>query len=390
MTDYIKLWVENVAQIEKIYDLSLLDFNGQHSRKTGDIIEYPITCTWDVFKFELKSATRLEITGSLHKYWNKGTNENDFKYTDIKTAIQNFCTDLNLDPKLAKLINLEIGVNVNPVYSASEIIEDLVCYKNERPLRPYEGRKNHFYFIEFKKGDHYLKVYDKGKQYKTVNTLRIEYKEMRSRALISCGADTLNDLTNIKVLTLLGGKLVQYCKFLVFNDSTLNIEDLSKKDLSKYLIMANPNNWKIKKGEKNSTIYRKEKTFISIVQKYGKRDIYSYIETLVNDKVLELLQNSDCINFLSNYNRKPSQKRYCLTCGRELHPEQKKESKFCSSLFVGEKLAHQCRNRSSNPGNNFKRKIQCINDKGVLFDIMPYFTNIPPQILINQRVFKNY
>ena len=373
MVDYFKLWIENIVQIQKIYNLPLLDFKGTHSLKTGDIIEYPIKCKWNVFEFELKSATWLEITGSLHKYWNKGTNENDFKYIDVKTAIENLCKDLNLNPKLAKLINLEIGVNVNPVYAASEIIEDIICYKNERPLRPYEGRNNDFYFIEFKKGDHYLKVYDKGRQYKTVNTLRIEYKEMRSRGLISCGADTLNDLTNIKVLTLLGRKLVQYCKFLVFNDSTLNIEDLSKKDLSKYLTMANPNNWVIKKGEKNSTIYRKEKTFISIVQTYGKRVIYSYIETLVNDKVLELLQNNYCINYLPNYNVKPLQKRYCLSCLKELHPDQKKESKYCSSLFVGEKLAHQCRNLSSNPDNNFKKKINGINARGVLFDIMPYF-----------------
>jgi hypothetical protein len=66
-------------------------------------------------------------------------------------------------------------------------------------------------------------------------------------------------------------------------------------------------------------------------------------------------------------------KRVCLSCNKELHPEQKKGSRFCSAKYVGEAAAHQCRNHISNARNNFKHKIETIQARGVLFDIMPYF-----------------
>lgn len=52
----------------------------------------------------------------------------------------------------------------------------------------------------------------------------------------------------------------------------------------------------------------------------------------------------------------PNEKRYCQSCGNELNSAQRKDSKYCSSRFVGYERAYQCRNNNSNPRNYFKKK----------------------------------
>jgi hypothetical protein len=67
-------------------------------------------------------------------------------------------------------------------------------------------------------------------------------------------------------------------------------------------------------------------------------------------------------------------RRYCQSCGNDI-THQRGNSKFCSARYYGEKHAHQCRNRNSNPRNNprnyLKRAIE--KDRNALFDTLPYF-----------------
>ena len=369
MYDYLKIWIEHKQDIYNILSHSLLSFTGSYKTDTGEVIEYPKVAIWERFKFKQFSQTRIQITGSLHKYWNNGTNENDFTLDNVNSAIDRFCKMFRIDAMRATIHNLEFGVNINPSFSASEIIEDVICFKNVQPSWPYEGNDNQFYFIEFKRGNNYLKVYDKGKQYKTVNTLRIEVKSMRSAELKQSGAITLHDLKCKSVFKVLGRKLMQFSSNIIFNDSTIDLNRLTKKENSLYKEMINPRNWIIK-GRKSTTQYRKEIRFIQLVDKYGGRNIYTHIRELVKDKVKEL-QTVGCNTLLSKYTDKPLQDRACKSCGKDIS-NQNPRSVFCSSKFVGEAAAHQCRNRNSNPRNNLKGKIRRINSRGVLFDISPY------------------
>lgn len=56
---------------------------------------------------------------------------------------------------------------------------------------------------------------------------------------------------------------------------------------------------------------------------------------------------------------------------------QHTKSKYCSEKFVGYAEAHKCRNDNSNPRNNFKREIDDMRRKDLLFDIMPYSIKEP-------------
>jgi hypothetical protein len=52
----------------------------------------------------------------------------------------------------------------------------------------------------------------------------------------------------------------------------------------------------------------------------------------------------------------------CLSSGKEIATQKS-----------GKSEAHKCRNTNSNHRNNFKRKVEVIQGRGLLFDIMPFF-----------------
>jgi hypothetical protein len=253
MYDYVKLWVEDLEQIETILNNKKFDFYSLMKEETGHITKR-IT-KYKNWELKTLSPRLLEITGSIHIYWNNGTNENDFTFSDSSTAINSLCDDLCLDPRLALIKNLEFGVNLNPVYNASEILDQLICFQNQQPLHCNKG--NDIFFIEYETDNYYFKIYDKGKQYqskKVCNTLRIEVKARNNRFLNFARIQTLHDLLNVETMHLLGMKIAKVFEGLLFDDDTLNIKNLSVKEREFYKELKNPKTWNQYKGKTNSTV----------------------------------------------------------------------------------------------------------------------------------------
>ncbi|TWI81182.1 hypothetical protein IQ13_2198 [Lacibacter cauensis] len=287
MIDYMKLWVEDRAQIETTTALPFLQWRQEHDPKTGEVLHVDkMVCEWGVFQLTQFSKTRLQIAGSLHKYW-QGTNHKQFTFSDVQDAIRHMCSLLRLNPMLALIKNLEVGFNIHPALAASEIIDQCICYRNTRPAWPYEKENEAFYFIEFASGDKFIKLYDKGRQYSTTNTLRFETKYMRSRELIVQGAKSLFDLTCDKVLFTLGRKTVQDATDLVFTDHTISIESMTEKEKRLFEIMQNPNVW-VYRNCKTSTDYRKEREFERIVNQYGTNKHKEQIVNLAGQALQQL------------------------------------------------------------------------------------------------------
>lgn len=93
-------------------------------------------------------------------------------------------------------------------------------------------------------------------------------------------------------------------------------------------------------------------------------------ELFENCANLQSGENAKLYNLTIKIKGKNVQKRFCQTCGKEI-TKQKGGSKFCGAKYVGYEAAHQCRNHS----NNLKYKIEKIQSRGVLFDIMPFIVN---------------
>jgi hypothetical protein len=237
----------------------------------------------------------LEITGSIHKYWNGGTNENDFFFSDAIEAIQKFCQDLELNPSLVFVKNLEFGLNLQLAINASEIIDQIICYNNKQPIRPYDS-KPHCYFLEFETTEYFLKIYDKGRQYRKMlpnnpNVLRLEVKAKNSRFLRCANIYTLSDLLQPSNLALLAKKFTTILGGLILDDNTINPKELPLKDRRLYEELSNPRKWFDFRGKTNSGTRKKIKRFKNLVEHYGKRKIYSYILGAVNDKIVQLSES---------------------------------------------------------------------------------------------------
>lgn len=284
MYDYSKLHIKDIRQVNTIVHNPLLEFKQTFNKSTSEILEFPLIAKWENWDIKVFSHSFLEIRGSFHKFWNNGTNENDFCFNKAQETINYLCAKLLLDPNLVKVCNLEFGVNVCPAFPAKEIIEQVVCYGNSRSLRPYEGKKG-FHYIEYKNRESYIKLYDKGAQYNVGNIIRFEIKAMTNRYLNFASIHTLNDLTRIQTMQTLGMKINQVLEKLIFKDDTIDIKALSKHDRNNYLLMKDPNEWALCKGNKSSTHRNREKRFTEIVHKYGKRNFQKHISKLVSEKV---------------------------------------------------------------------------------------------------------
>lgn len=391
MIDYVKIWVRNYHNVNKILGNDAIDFKGQHSIKSGEVYHYPILGNYSVFDVEIKSPTWCEIKGSLHRYWNKGTNENDFTFQSLIESIVNLCNFIKINPFELSIHNMEFGVNIKPEIDATRILKNIICYKNKEAIKQIDSKK---YFIEFEMDNYYIKVYDKGLQSKKKweidngNVFRFEVKSMRNSHFRNSGVKTLGDLLNLDHLQVLERKIHNVFQFVVFDDDEIDTTKMNARDRKHYLKWSNPRTWT--NYNKNSTIAAQEKRFKDIVSKYGVLRLSEQIGGLIEAKTKELLTidaateielnkvvehykkcgNSYLIYTRNNHNITTTRK--CLSCGNDISQQQGK-SKYCSAKYFGEIHAHRCRNMNSNPRNNFNRQLAKINERGqFLFDINPY------------------
>jgi hypothetical protein len=159
------------------------------------------------------------------------------------------------------------------------LLDQIICFQNRQPLCPYDNNPD-IHFMEFATGDYYFKLYDKGNQYRSKNIpniLRIEVKAMNSGYLDFARVKTLKDLLRNETMQELGKKLAKVHEGLVFDDDTIMMNDLHKKEKQLYKRLCNPRVWKRFKGHSNSTARDHRKKFKKIIELYGERKIYSYL-----------------------------------------------------------------------------------------------------------------
>ena len=370
------------------------------TKKRGEKIITVYRAKFETYDLTVKQVTYkgknlyyLNIKGSLHKNHFGGSNYLPFTWIHLQKEIEHLSKNLHFNPLQAKISGLEIGVNIyTPFPVHAFIMQNIINYKGNSFIRWDKDKNKGISLGKYSETTQYkVKVYDKGLQNNlTENLLRFELSYFKMQQLTKRGIKNLTDLQDFKKVKNLGELLFKAWNEVLIFDILQPLKKLPIKDRERIVILEgkDPVFWELLKEQNEPNHFKYCRTvFKSLVAKFGKK-----WQLLALDLITKEWQN-----LTKNYPNLPTVKsellpvltikikgkngekiitplkRYCLTCNKELHPDQKKESKYCSSLFVGEKLAHQCRNRGSNPGNNFKKKLSGINARGVLFDIMPYF-----------------
>jgi len=413
MIDFVKIKVLN-PDIPRIRDNLRLEWDQRTSERTGEVKEY--TARFHGITFEIKNNQYLNISGSLHKYWNSlngrgEQNYNDFRFEDLPGTIFEFCKMFDLVPGSCILENLEFGVNVSPTIPANEILRSVIDHKGKPFTNEYSENKR---FRECERQRYIVKIYNKGLQYNQPgNILRFENKTIKMTHVKETGITTMQDLLDPGKIERLGVILLDNFNELLFYDYTIPLNGLSA---SKRLILTQgqtPAYWIDLKETNPANYYKKRHRFKDLVKKHGTRNIQEIVGSLISQKWNELLKTDPktlqeltdpAKNDITGINRsdkglKPVKftnghrstdptpggiipgeedqgaeppRRYCLSCGKDIS-HQRPNSKFCSAKYVGYQNAHRCRNIDSNPRNRIKYMQEREKDCFTLFDTSPYF-----------------
>lgn len=338
-----------------------------------------------------KQSFYLNAKGSLHKNHYNGSNYLLFTFQDLQEQINHLCKNLCINPNEAQISTLEIGLNICTPFEVTPFIRrNILCYKGYsfnyyKPDR--QGKCLGKYCAQPKQ--YSIKIYDKGLQFDLPeNLMRFEQRFLKMQPLNKRGIKYLSDLQNLtKVDSLKEILFKAWNDVLIFDIPAKTNRPIKQAEKDLLNDGKNPMFWEGLKETVSQDQYKYQtRKFKKLVAKHGNN-----WQTLVND----LLKN-EWQNLFKNYPNLPSgqkdilpeftikikgkkgekvfppEKRYCVSCGNELNPAQKKDSKFCSAKYVGYEKAHDCRLKESNPRNNFKNKIKKITARGLLFDIMPF------------------
>lgn len=400
MIDFVKIRYKN-PDIQKIRDNPRLDWEQLIRERTGEVKEY--TANYNGLTFEIVNNQYLNISGSLHKFWNSSQgggeyNYNDFSFSNLAGVINDLCKSFDLLPENCLLENLEFGVNISSQVPVKDVLRSAINHKGKPFTQEYLKNK---YFRECERQRYIIKIYDKGLQYgRPENILRFENKVIKMFHIQETGVQCLADLLDPAKLTRLGVILASNFNDILFYDYT------TPKDRERPLMTQGqtPAFWLNLLETNPNSYYKKRIRFKDLVKKNGTQDFQEIIGGLIAQKWNELLtstpeilqkltggakQDFTEINH-SDKGLKPvilepplntqgggaeaPPRRYCLTCGRDIS-NQRVNSKFCSAKFVGYREAHRCRNTDSNPRNRAKYLIKKEREGLTLFDTGPYFVN---------------
>lgn len=391
MLDFVKISFLSKEYAEYLQANDFLALVRESKRKYTSAKTY-------VFKglnFDIYNSGRVFISGSLHKYWNNGHhNHNDFGYTDVLSAIEDLALKFTPFILTGEINNLEVGVNVRPPFSTSDYLKKVIALigSERHPITKNDLKG-------FKKGYHFqkthwgVKIYDKGKQYNRLEEIvRHEFKTYKMQAIKDVGITTVIDLCDLNKIELLSNFLIESYKEVLIAE-VVDTDKLSRNDERIYIECINPDYWDNWNKDKRC---KRKAQFNQIIYDHASTDIKSIVKDLMIEKVYILLSetaksinvftniqnlystisdngstNDFTINIIGKNVDTQQSKRTCQSCGNDISGQDKK-SKFCSAKYVGYQKAHQCRNNNSNPRNNFNRKIEVINSRGVLFAIEPF------------------
>jgi len=218
------------------------------------------------------------LQGSLHKYRSiikgiatqkqidkyHGFNGDLFTLQDITDTIESLCAELGVSPYICTLQSIEFGINNVVTFAPFEFMRGVLYHRNDyNPTIKYGGG-----YIQFNHSDYFIKIYNKGNQYKLKNSVvRVEIKVMKMRKLIEAGIE-ISTLADINESTLKQAFDLLYNEFneVIYYDRSINTEGLTEAKQRKVLEYQNKTFWE--KASRRNKQHHKEQ-LNSLIEKHS-------------------------------------------------------------------------------------------------------------------------
>ena len=251
MIDYIKL--SSRLNNTQVADLkNRIDFNGSYNESTGELetilpngkkVSYRSIGSEKNILFKIKEKGYIEVSGSLHKYYNDGKhNYNQFGRKEAEIALRRLIEVSGLELPYFKVDSVEVGVNLMPPIPCDDIINNALMYKR----KPFEAKycSDEGNYRQATLSEYWVKLYNKRLHYEKKGydigheILRFELKINKMRVLAKYGVYTLEDLMN-NIENIARDLLPKAWKEVLLYDPTMN-----KQIKEKTLQYANINFWR--------------------------------------------------------------------------------------------------------------------------------------------------
>lgn len=348
MLDYIKIEIKDRELINEIWSHSDLVYNSEHTylNKSDGSLKAVAKKTYFNLNFT-HYENRLEIDGSLHKFYNSGLhNANDFTVSNCILTIEKLCLQFGIDPELCHVNNLEFGININTPINVSDFVKWLrFHHRNQFVKFP---KLDQCYFA----GTDYfgVKAYNKTLQfpeYATPDLFRFEGKTRQSKYLKTKGIKTLNDLTAPAIYRLLSDVLLlEWGNVLIFDKRTKKGVKFCNTDFWLEIIESNHRNTFLNTKNKYYKILGKNglqnliSKAIELKLKVLNNCAYSTSLELSNlikpqtgkrqNSLKSVVQIPTIVKVENNPQKEPTITRICLVTGLDISM-QKPASKYLSS-----------------------------------------------------------
>lgn len=277
MIDFIKFKITDEVLINEIWRNPILVYDGKADKIIDNKLKKRITRRYENLYFT-KFFNRLEISGSIHKFYNNDVhNADDFTIKKVIQVIDHLKELFELDLEKCFIINLEYGINIISPIAINKLIANLI-YHEKRQF--YRTTKHLYYEIAGVDAYKNIKVYNKHIQHPKFckeNTFRFEVKSKQAKFINKLEIHTLSDLLSNKTHQALGCSLLQEWNNILLFDKKANVDE-------KYF---NTNFWEntITVKSRNLFNYHKKKYF----KQLGKSNLHSKIHGLIHQKILQLM-----------------------------------------------------------------------------------------------------
>lgn len=272
MLDLLKFRITDENLIDTVWNNELLEYVGKSERLYDDEIKEKFIKKYKNLYFT-KYQNRLEICGSIHYFFNDELhNADDFYIEYCINAIVQIKNLFNLDLSKCYLINLEYGVNINPIINVTDLVHNLM-YHNKRQFT--RSTIHNDYKTAGNDGYKQVKAYNKSVQFphECENTFRFEIRSQQAKFINSLGLYTMQDLVKIKNYdVLIKSLLEEWDNVLLF--------DLNKDIDTKFF---NTHFWEEAIRAKNRNRFCLQRTFY--YKKLGADNLHSNIRKIIERRI---------------------------------------------------------------------------------------------------------
>lgn len=228
MIDYIKILSLPLAA-EKVLSNERLTFPYSNIATTGEVLNRAQVAHFRQMQFVVRGEN-VSMKGSLHKYFEGGTNFGDFTLIDVQIAIVELAEMFDFNPEKTHINFIEIGVNIPLEYDPSKLIRCLVLYRN-KSFEPLQV-KGKGYGRQCDTQNFTIKIYNKSLQYNLPHhLLRFEVKVKRMEFLKRYDITnlTLADLTRLETYPAFIKMLLDIHSGILLYDPDVNAEKISNR-----------------------------------------------------------------------------------------------------------------------------------------------------------------